>query len=183
MLTFTHTHGGPQTNCEAGYSDHLNIPYLEMLENALREECRKLAAEPQALECDTFFYSIQVDENKNRRVMTADNYAAFIPHRAELRDPQNYPPGTFSDWDGEMHEIPTPQGMTDTQFINALQKAIDEYQNNCLYSLVDENCAAWVNSMLERVGIPKSERDRLGEFFGVDWGEEDLIPSQYFVKE
>ena len=89
MLTFTHTHGGPQTNCEAGYSDHLNIPYLEMLENALREECRKLAAEPQALECDTFFYSIQVDENKNRRVMTADNYAAFIPHRAELRDIAN----------------------------------------------------------------------------------------------
>ena len=65
----------------------------------------------------------------------------------------------------------------------ALQKAIDEYQNNCPYSLVDENCAAWVNSMLERVGIPKSERDRLGEFFGVDWGEEDLSPSQYFVKE
>lgn len=82
-----------------------------------------------------------------------------------------------------MHEIPTPQGMTDTQFIKALQKAIYEYQNNCPYSLVDENCAAWVNSMLERVGIPQSERERLGEFFGVDWGEEDLIPSQYFVKE
>ncbi len=120
---------------------------------------------------------------KDGKLVSAPNEDNDLQSVRELRDPQNYPPGTFSDWDGEMHEIPTPRGMTDTQFINALQKAIDEYQNNCPYSLVDENCAAWVNSMLERVGIPKSERERLGEFFGVDWGEEDLIPSQYFVKE
>ena len=68
-------------------------------------------------------------------------------------------------------------------YLYGMAPIIDEYQNNCPFSLVDENCAAWMNSMLERVGIPKSERDRLGEFFGVDWGEEDLIPSQYFVKE
>ena len=42
-----------------------------------------------------------------------------------------------------------------------------------------ENCAAWVNSILERVGIPKSEREHLGEFFGIDWGEEDLLPTNY----
>ncbi|MBE6366294.1 MAG: hypothetical protein E7052_00075 [Lentisphaerae bacterium] len=85
MLTFTHTHGGPQTNCEAGFADHLNIPYMEMLEKALQEECSKLAAAPQAVECNTFFYSIEADENKNRRVVTPDNYAAFLPHNAELR--------------------------------------------------------------------------------------------------
>lgn len=34
--------------------------------------------------------------------------------------------------------------------------------------------------MLERVGIPEDLREELGEFFGVDWGEEDLIPDQYF---
>ena len=32
----------------------------------------------------------------------------------ELLDPQSYPPGTWSDWDAEIHEIPTPAGMTDT---------------------------------------------------------------------
>ena len=98
----------------------------------------------------------------------------------ELLDPQSYPPGTWSDWDAEIHEIPTPAGMTDTEFIQKLQQAINEYQNNCPYSLVDENCAAWVNTMLERVGIPEDLREELGEFFGVDWGEEDLIPDQYF---
>ena len=108
MLTFTHTHGGPQTNCEARYADHLNIPYMEMLENALREECRKLAVSPQAVECHTYFYSIEVDENKNRRVVTADNYAAFLPHCAEFRDIAN----GFTDQElGSVMFIPVAEGM------------------------------------------------------------------------
>jgi hypothetical protein len=85
MLTFTHTHGGPQTNTEAGYADHLNTKYLDQLEEKLMEECRKLAA-ASMLECNVFYYSTKVDVNKNRRVVTADNYAAYLPYRAELRD-------------------------------------------------------------------------------------------------
>ena len=108
MLTFTHTHGGPQTNCEAGYSDHLNVPYLEMLENALREECQKLVNAPQAVDCHTYFYSIAVDENKNRRVVSADNYAAFLPHNAEFRPLAN----GFTDQElGSVMFIPTAEGM------------------------------------------------------------------------
>ena len=53
MLTFTHTHGGPQTNCEARFTDHLNLPYLEMLEKALIEDCSQLVQKPQAIECDS----------------------------------------------------------------------------------------------------------------------------------
>ena len=85
MLTFTHTHGGPQTNCEAGYTDHLNVSYLDFLEKAIGEECRKLRDSGQTLESNLFLYSIPVDENLNRRVVTADNFAAFLPHRAEFR--------------------------------------------------------------------------------------------------
>ena len=85
MLTFTHTHGGPQTNSEAGYADHLNLPYLDFLEKQLLAACRELIEKPQQVECNTYFYSTKVDVNKNRRVCTADNYAAFLPHRAELR--------------------------------------------------------------------------------------------------
>lgn len=85
MLTFTHTHGGPQTNSEAGFSDYLNLPYLDFLGKALMEEVRNLAENVSPVECDPYFYSIKVDENKNRRVVMADNYAAYIPWRAELR--------------------------------------------------------------------------------------------------
>ncbi len=87
MLTFTHTHGGPQTNTEPGkLADLLDSKYLDKLENLLRDECKKLISSPQNLECDVFFYSNKVDANKNRRVVTADNYAAYIPCRAELRN-------------------------------------------------------------------------------------------------
>lgn len=84
MLTFTHTHGAPQTNSEPGYPNHLNIPYMEMLERSLKKECEKLLSSPQKIECNVFFYSLNVDENRNRRVMTADNHAGFLPHLAEL---------------------------------------------------------------------------------------------------
>ena len=53
----------------------------------------------------------------------------------------------------------------------------------CLeYSLVDENCAALVNTILERLGFSKDKREEIGEFTGIDWGEEDLLPSKYFAR-
>ena len=122
-------------------------------------------------------------QNRKNLLVSVPNEDNDLQSIRELRDPQHYPPGLLYDWDAEMHEIPTPKGMTDTQFINAIQKAINEYQNKCPYVLVDENCAALINTVLMRVGIPKSDRERLGEFFGIDWGEEDLIPPQYFVAE
>ena len=88
MLSFTHTHGGPQTNSEARYADHLNIPYLNFLEHALLEACRELV-NSEMEECNVFFYSAAVDDNINRRVTTADNYASFLPHNEELRQLAN----------------------------------------------------------------------------------------------
>ena len=85
MLTFTHTHGGPQTNSDPGCGHLLDTAYLDFLEKSLLESCRKLAANPQKLDCNVFFYSTKVDANKNRRVVMADNYAAYLPYRAELR--------------------------------------------------------------------------------------------------
>ena len=70
--------------------------------------------------------------------------------------------------------------MTDTAFINILSSVIETYLDNCPYSLIDENCAAWVNTMLKKAGISDEIREDLGEFWGIDWGEEDLIPDQFF---
>ena len=83
MLTTTHTHGGPQVNTEPLFDDHVEWAYLDDLEQAILEECRKL---PERLvEANAFSYSMKMDENKNRRVVMADNYACYLPHRAELR--------------------------------------------------------------------------------------------------
>lgn len=50
------------------------------------------------------------------------------------------------------------------------------------YSLVNENCASLVNTILDQLGFPKGTREDLGEFSGVDWGEEDVLASMYFRK-
>lgn len=83
MLTCTHTHGGPLTNTEPKYDHYVEYKYLDWLEAAIIEECRKLPGKMK--EVEAYFYSMKLDENINRRVVTADNYDCFLPHRAELR--------------------------------------------------------------------------------------------------
>lgn len=48
------------------------------------------------------------------------------------------------------------------------------------YSIIDENCEAFVNSIFKVLGYPKDVREEIGEFPGFDWGEEDLIPDSFF---
>ena len=46
-----------------------------------------------------------------------------------------------------------------------------------------ENCAAWVNTLLMFAGISETDREKYGEFFGIDWGEENLLPRDSFRYE
>lgn len=48
------------------------------------------------------------------------------------------------------------------------------------YSVVDENCSAWVNTLFKVMGIDKNRRHELGEMNGIDWGEEDEISVSLF---
>jgi hypothetical protein len=50
------------------------------------------------------------------------------------------------------------------------------------YKLANENCACITNSLMKVLGYSESVRHELGEFWGVDWGEEDLVDSHYFDK-
>ncbi len=83
MLTCTHNHSGPQTITEAGHENLLNTRYLEKLEKTLLAETAALKNKFRP--ADVYFYSMQVDENLNRRYTTSDNVASFLPHRAECR--------------------------------------------------------------------------------------------------
>ena len=87
-------------------------------------------------------------------------------------------------WDPEFCEISRPANMTDTEFIKKLQTIANSYQNDTvLYDLNDENCAAWVNTLLMIAGISDHDREKYGEFYGFDWGEEDLLPRKSFKYE
>ncbi len=48
------------------------------------------------------------------------------------------------------------------------------------YSLVDRNCEAFVNTLLKVCRYDAKLREELGEFEGIDWGEEGLLPESLF---
>ncbi|MBE6931596.1 MAG: hypothetical protein E7463_15105 [Ruminococcaceae bacterium] len=82
LFTCTHNHSGPQTIAEANQEDKENGPYVEILEAAIYEEVRGL--DGKFTPCDLYFYSANVDENRNRRYTAGDNMASFTPHRREM---------------------------------------------------------------------------------------------------
>jgi len=110
-------------------------------------------------------------------LVTRPNQHTDIAAVLGVYDPENE---NARDLNLEMHEVPLPDGVSDTEFINQLQSVIDSYLGTAEFDLTDCNCATWANTMFQRVGISDEDREDLGEFWGVDWGEENLIPSQHF---
>ena len=82
LLTCTHTHSGPETRTQAACPEALNRPYLEKLRNIIENAVRELG---DYRECIAGYYSTLCDANDNRRVVTADNHASFLPHCREMR--------------------------------------------------------------------------------------------------
>lgn len=92
--------------------------------------------------------------------------------------------GWFSDYDMEQNAITPPTG-SGWSFALKLEELAYKYETNTKlkpqeYGLANFNCATWVNTMLKVAGVPQSERIKLGEFSGVDWGEEDLLDESLF---
>ena len=83
MFTCTHNHSGPQTICEPRYEHLLHRSYMDDLGKKILEETEKLTEKLQDADC--FFYSSNVDENLNRRYVTPDNHASFLPSYNEMR--------------------------------------------------------------------------------------------------
>jgi hypothetical protein len=96
------------------------------------------------------------------------------------------------DYDFQGHRVPREASSipfaSDEELMAAISEKTINFNNHfnigdiVEYSLVDENCACVVNSIMRVLGFPKKVRRELGEFWGVDWGEEDVIEDRYFEK-
>ena len=84
MLTCTHNHSGPQTICEAGHEADLHTEYMKFLGDAILEETAGLSG--KFVEVDLYFYSSKIDANTNRRYVSPDNYASFLPYCNFMRE-------------------------------------------------------------------------------------------------
>lgn len=88
------------------------------------------------------------------------------------------------DWGTQKHYVRPPSG-SDFLFANAVIQLADNYRKNTAvnplpYTVYDDNCAAWVNTLLKVAGVSKSERTKLGQFWGIDWAERLEIPNSLF---
>ena len=86
MLSCTHTHGGPSTRTFGLLKDdaRLDERYLAKMRQAVLRAIGRLKEESSWREVKVGYHSVSVDENRNRRFVTADNHASFIPHRRAL---------------------------------------------------------------------------------------------------
>ncbi|AFY67273.1 hypothetical protein [Geitlerinema sp. PCC 7407] len=99
----------------------------------------------------------------------------------EYVDPGEHTSPLKPDLDLEPHKVNPPSGSLSSFRKLVIQLTTNfESKGNIRYSLIDENCAAWINTLFKIAGVSEADREKAGEFFGIDWGEEDLIPEEFF---
>lgn len=99
----------------------------------------------------------------------------------EYVDPDEHTSPLTPDYDLEPHQVTSPLGSSENFIMTVVQLATNyKTKGDIQYSAIDENCAAWVNTLFKVAGLSDTAREELGEFLGVDWGEEDLIPEDFF---
>lgn len=83
ILSCTHTHSGPNTRRLASCDDIFAEDYLEEVVKMTVDLVKGLVEEP-FVDTDVFFFSINCDENINRRYVGPENKCSFLPMRRDL---------------------------------------------------------------------------------------------------
>ena len=82
ILSCTHTHEGPHTRTLSRCPEAFNHAYAGQLVKWTCEAVENV--KENFIEVDTFFYSMKVDANVNRRYVKRDNVAKFFPHCRDM---------------------------------------------------------------------------------------------------
>lgn len=83
FFTCTHTHEGPESVRRLNLPESIDAQYIASFEERFLAAVREVATKPR-MEVKTLYHSVQVDENRNRRYVTADNHGSFMPHQPTL---------------------------------------------------------------------------------------------------
>ena len=88
-------------------------------------------------------------------------------------------------WDPELHVVDIPIGHDFDRFSTTLYELTQAYDNAIDFALgfigeYAQNCATFVNTMMAKAGVSEADRVDAGEFWGVDWGEENILYSGHF---
>lgn len=84
LFSCTHNHSGPESVRRFNMPQFINRPYLDFLEARLLKGVASLK-DAKWTTCRVLFNSAFPDENYNRRYLTSDNCATFVPLRREYQ--------------------------------------------------------------------------------------------------
>lgn len=109
------------------------------------------------------------------------NEGSDVKSVREYVDPDQHTDPLTPDLDLEPHLVKPPSGSV-SNFRNEVIRLSVNFasKGEIKYSLIDENCAAWINTLFAIAGVSDADRKEAGEFSGIDWGEEDFIPKKFF---
>lgn len=84
----------------------------------------------------------------------------------EYVDPDEHTSPLKPDLDLEAHKVNPPSGSLDSFRRTVIQLTTNfESKGDIQYSLIDENCAAWINTLFKIAGVSDVDREEAGEFF------------------
>ena len=134
----------------------------------------------------TYFITLGGFKKGKGRLLFQSNDPDDVKSVREMLDPKEHTRWYKSDLDLETHEVSMPGKYSSSgEFIEALVDrsqnfAKNEEKDNVKYALANENCSAYVNTLMSSAGVDTATRTSAGEFEGVDWGEEDTLPPELF---
>lgn len=137
------------------------------------------------LESGIYFCTLGGFKSDDARLVFRLNGEHDVRSVLEYVNPDKHTSLLLPDLDLEIHKIAPPDG-SEFEFMQKVAALARNYAVNTKvsapkYTLIDDNCAAWVNTLFAVAGVGAKDREQHGEFFGIDIGEEDLISKGHFT--
>ena len=83
IVSCTHTHSGPNCQMLSDYPQYFEKEYVEQLIKTTAKLVKSVLA-GKWIDTSVFFCSLDCDANTNRRFVTKNNRASFLPHRRDM---------------------------------------------------------------------------------------------------
>jgi hypothetical protein len=152
---------------------HFILIFLDFKESLLRTKAEFSSGQK--------FVTLAGHKSEGNLIFLA-NQRADVESVKEVLDPTTAT--GWSDFDMEKHKINPPEGGGWSLSVK-IEELAYKYEKNAAsspvdYALFNENCSAWVNTLLKVAGISEHDRTTAGEFSGIDAGEEDLLDESLF---
>lgn len=132
----------------------------------------------------THFYTFGAGSDSSLRLVTAYDNDSDVKSVREYLDADEHTSIFLPDYDLTCRLVSSDINVIRRVALRAVyyQRRQDRDKSSLpYYKLIDDNCAAWVNSMFASLGISEAKRKEIGDQVGFDFGEDGTISLSLFT--